>query len=131
MAVNLNVVIGGVAKVVAATSYPFPKKGNLPADYTLTLKGEKAVLARTGGGTYPTYIYVMIDGKPHYLPKNVTPDAGSNMTVAPIGAKLVEKKVEQPVEEAAPALDTTNEVLMHIARAIEAPQKPARRKAAE
>lgn len=156
MAVNLNVVIGGVAKVVAATSYPFPKKGNLPADYTLTLKGEKAVLARTGGGTYPAYIYVMIDGKSHYLPKNVTPDAGSDMTViaTPIGATLkvpAEKKVlpsgdalkkeladagvtvEQAIEAArvieAEVVKTVAEAV--VANAEVAKAKSARRKAAK
>jgi hypothetical protein len=142
MSVNLNVVIAGVAKTVAAKPYAFPKKGNLPAEYALTLNGVAAKLARTGGGTYPTYIYVMVGEQPYYLPKNVTPDAGSDMTVAPVGATLKEElaaagvTVEKALEaakvlEAAPALDTTNEVLMHIAKAIEAPKKPARRKAAK
>lgn len=127
MAVNLNVVIGGVAKVVAATSYAFPKKGNLPADYTLTLNGEKAVLARTGGGEkYPTYIYVMIDGKSHYLPKNVTPDAGSDMTVIATPAKVEEKLAS--IEDRGP--EGLEDLLPKVEAEVK-PAKPARRKAAK
>ena len=128
MSVNLNVVVGGVAKTVAAKPYTFPKKGNLPDGYTLTLNGEAAKLARTGGGTYPTYIYVMVCEKPYHLPANVTPDVGSNMTVAPIGATLKEElgaagvTVEQALEAAK---------VLEVEAKVEAPQKPARRRVAK
>ena len=128
MSVNLNVVVGGVAKTVAAKPYAFPKKGNLPADYTLTLNGEAAKLARTGGRSYPTYIYVMVGEKSYYLPANVTPDAGSDMTVAPIGDTLKEEldaagvTVEQALEAAK---------VLEVEAKVEAPQKPARRRVAK
>lgn len=133
MAVNLNVVIGGVAKVVAATSYAFPKKGNLPADYTLTLNGEKAVLARTGGGTYPTYIYVMIDGKPHYLPKNVTPDAGSNMTVIATPAKALPSgdALKKELADAGVTVEQAIEAAKVIEAEVVAAKKAPRRRAAK
>lgn len=124
MSVNLNVVVGGVAKTVAAKPYVFPKKGNLPADYTLTLNGEAAKLARTGGGTYPTYIYVMVGEKPYYLPANVTPDNGSDVKVV----KTAEKKVE---EELASIEDRGPEGLEDLLPKVEKPAKPARRRVAK
>lgn len=119
MSVNLNVVIGGVAKVVSAKPYVFPKKGNAAADYTLTLNGEKATIARTGGGTYPFYIYVMVGGKSYYLPKNAVPDAGSDMRV--VVAEVPAKEVLASIEDRGP------EGLEDLLPKVEEQKKPRRR----
>jgi hypothetical protein len=92
---KLNVNVNGAAVVVNALSYAFPKKGNDLKDYTLTLNGVPAVVAKTGGGKYPTYVYLMVNGASLYLPKNVTPDAGSDVTLVAEEVKVV--KVAEPV----------------------------------
>lgn len=106
---NLNVVVSGATRVVVAKPYPFPKAAKLPSEgYALTVRGEAAKVAKTGGGAkYPTYLYVMVDGASYYLPKDVTPDAGTDLTVVEspkVEAPVAEVKVEAPVAEvAAPA----------------------------
>lgn len=98
------------SQIVSALLYAFPKKGNAPADYTLTVNGEAAKTAQTGGGKYPRYVYVMIGGTSHYLPKNIIPVSGSDIITikeepkakAAPAPKAAEPKVE-PEAKAAPA----------------------------
>lgn len=86
---------------VSALLYAFPKKGNAPEGYTLTLNGKPTETRQTGGGKYPQYVYLMIDGVSHYLPKNVIPLSGTDVLVVKEEAKPVPAKVEEPAPEAA------------------------------
>ena len=99
---NLNVVVGGESRVVVAKPYPFPKVPKAPADLRLKLNGEAVTLAGTGGGKYPTYIYLLVAGKSYYLPKGVTPDTDTEVKVveAPKVEAAPEVKVEAPKVEA-------------------------------
>jgi len=101
---KLNVSVNGDAVVVNALSYAFPKKGNELKGYTLTLNGVPAVCAKTGGGKYPTYVYLMVNGASLYLPKNVTPDAGSDVTLVAEEVKVV-APVPATVAEPTPAAE--------------------------
>lgn len=83
-----------VTATVSALLYAFPKKGNAPTDYTLTLNGEATKVAMTGGGKYPQYVYLMINGVSHYLPKNVVPVSGTDVTIVAEAPKAVVAKEE-------------------------------------
>ena len=99
---TLKLTAKGREIAVVAKPYAFPKTPKVPEGYSLTLNGEAAKIAKTGGGVkYPTYIYLMVDGKSYYLPKDVTPDAGTNVEVmsVPVGATPVEPKAEEPKAE--------------------------------
>ena len=101
---TLKLTVAGVERAVVAKPYAFPKTPKVPEGYALTLNGEAAKIAKTGGGVkYPTYIYLMVDGKSYYLPKDVTPDAGTDVKVMEVP---VEPKAEESVPEpvSAPAL---------------------------
>ena len=103
---NLNVVVSGESRVVVAKPYPFPKVPKAPADLRLKLNGEAVTLAGTGGGKYPTYIYLLVAGKSYYLPKGVTPDTDTEVKVveAPkVEAAPEAPKVEAPAPEVKPA----------------------------
>lgn len=82
-----------VVATVSALLYAFPKKGNAPADYTLTLNHEATKVAMTGGGKYPQYVYLMINGVSHYLPKNVIPVSGTDVLIIADAPKPVPAKV--------------------------------------
>lgn len=124
------------SQIVSALLYAFPKKGNAPADYNLTVNGEAAKTAQTGGGKYPRYVYVMIGGVSHYLPKNIIPVSGSNITTVKEEAKAKPAEEPKPAVKAEPEaaepaeakMDETNEVLKHILKAVEQPAAKATRK---
>jgi hypothetical protein len=89
---KVSVKINGVDTVVSALTYQFPKSPKVlkvgEVDYNLKGEDGKALtLAQTGGGKFPTYVYFKHEGVSHYLPKNVTPDLGSVITVVPEAAK--------------------------------------------
>jgi septal ring-binding cell division protein DamX len=90
----------GQSETVKALLYAFPKKGNAPSGYTLTLNGEPATVRQTGGGKYPIYIYILIGGVSHYLPKNVVPQSGTDVEVVEeptVAEPVVAKPVAKPV----------------------------------
>lgn len=125
---NLNVVVGGESRVVVAKPYPFPKVPKAPADLDLTLDGMKAHLAATGGGKYPSYIYILVAGKSYYLPKNVRPDTGTEVKVVEAPKVEAESKLKEMVGEgvveAAKMLSANPEAV----EALKAEAKPARGK---
>ena len=84
---------------VSALLYAFPKKGNAPADYTLTVNGAPAKVAQTGGGKHPKYVYVMINGVSHYLPKNIIPVSGSDVKVIKEVPKAAPAKIDVVIPE--------------------------------
>ena len=102
---KVSVQINSVATVVSALTYQFPKTPKVSkvgeVDYNLKDEsGKSLALAQTGGGKFPTYVYFKHEGVSHYLPKNVTPDLGSTISVvkeepkaaAPIGTGLAASK---------------------------------------
>ena len=99
---TLKLTAKGREIAVVAKPYAFPKTPKVPEGYSLTLNGEAAKIAKTGGGAkYPTYIYMMVAGKSYYLPKDVTPDAGTNVELVsvPVEPKAEEPKAEEPKAE--------------------------------
>ena len=92
----------GVREIVSARVYAFPKKGNAPADYNLKLGDEPAKVAMTGGGKYPKYVYLMINGVSHYLPKDVVPLTGSLVVVEVEPVAAPTEPVTIPTEPVAP-----------------------------
>jgi len=82
-----------------AKAYPFPKKGNAEATYTLA--GVDKV-AMTGGGKHPKYVYMMIDGASYYLPKNVVPKSGAAVEVLVEKAEVKTLPVKAKVKAKAP-----------------------------
>ena len=91
-AMNLKVIVAGETRVVKATSYAFPKRSNAPEGFTLRCGDATLPVAMTGGKSYPTYVYVKFGDVGYYLPKNVTPDAGSEVWIVEEAAKPVEVK---------------------------------------
>ena len=123
------------SQIVSALLYAFPKKGNAPADYTLTVNGEAAKTAQTGGGKYPRYVYVMIGGTSHYLPKNIIPVSGSDITIikeepkappAPKAEKALGELVGEGVVEAAKVLTANPEAVEALKKSE--PTKPSRKR---
>ena len=86
---QVSVLIKGVATTVKALTYTFPKKGNAPAGYTLTVGGKPTDTAQTGGGKYPQYTYFKHEGTSYYLPKNIIPDTGTDISIIPPEPKPV------------------------------------------
>ena len=104
---KVSITTTGSTVIANALLYAFPKVPKVAEDYTLTIapvEGETfaATLARTGGGKFPTYIYFMYDDRSYYLPKNVTPDTGTVITLIAEEAKPVAltAKVSVSAEEA-------------------------------
>lgn len=87
---------------VKALLYAFPKKGNAPADYSLSVNGMMTEVAQTGGGKYPRYVYFKLNGVSYYLPKNVIPVSGTDIGVVAEAPKPVAAK-EQPTSADLPA----------------------------
>ena len=105
MNVTLKLTVAGIERAVVAKPYAFPKAPKVPEGYALTLNGEAAVIAKTGGGVkYPTYVYLMVNGKSYYLPKDVTPDASTDVTVmdVPVGATPIAPVAEVATPAPAP-----------------------------
>ena len=103
---NVIVTLESGSSEVKALLYAFPKRGNDLKGYSLTLAGVPATISRTGGGKYPEYVYIKIEGTSYYLPKNVIPVSGSDVKVAVAVAVAVEAApvaVEAAPVEAAPA----------------------------
>lgn len=101
---------------VSALLYAFPKKGNAPEGYTLKIAGQEVKTAQTGGGKYPRYVYIMINDTSHYLPKNIIPVSGTEVTIIK----------EEP--KAAPAPKAAAEPKATPAPKAEAKATPAPRK---
>jgi len=99
---QVSVSIKGIATTVKALTYTFPKKGNAPAGYTLTVGGKLTDTAQTGGGKYPQYTYFKHEGASYYLPKNVIPDTSTDIVIIPPEPKAVAapKPVAAPTEPA-------------------------------
>lgn len=92
-----------VVSSVKALLYAFPKKGNAPAGYTLTVNNAPAKTAQTGGGKYPQYVYFMLNGISYYLPKDVIPVSGTDIVVIseaanPVAAKPKADMKVEPTE---------------------------------
>jgi hypothetical protein len=86
--------------IVNALLYTFPKKGNAPTDYTLTVNGVVVPTAMTGGGKYPVYTYFKLDGVSYYLPKNVNPASGSDLTIVAEPPKAEKPATEESAKPA-------------------------------
>lgn len=78
--------------------YAFPKKGNAPEGYTLLgADGAGLTAATTGGGRYPTYTYVMLDGVSWYFPKESgAVPSGSTVVVVQAASQAAMKVVAVP-----------------------------------
>jgi hypothetical protein len=84
--------------VLRLKSYPiFPKRGNGEADYTVSVDGKTlpaSDVRRTGGGKFPVYTYLKLDGKVFYvaadLPKGTKVEIIKD--AAPAAAPVVEKR---------------------------------------
>jgi hypothetical protein len=102
---ELNITMNALAMTVKAVPYAFPAKGKDLKGYTLTLNGVPAEVKRTSGGKFPEYVYVKVDGKAYYMPKNVVPDAGSDVGVGKTPKVAAEPKVEAPYSGPISGLD--------------------------
>lgn len=88
-------------RIVKALRYAYPKVGNGKATARVTFEGEPLDYRMTGGGKYPTYTYLMIDGSSYYLPKNVVLGEGADITRVAASteeAKEVKAEVKEEVK---------------------------------
>lgn len=131
MKVSITTAANQPAIIVSALLYAFPKKGNAPDDYTLTVEGQPTKVAQTGGGKYPRYTYLMINGTSYYLPKNVVPLSGTDVKLMADEPKSAETKaLKTPVESTPEPGAAKPEVVEPTPEPVAAPadKKPRRSK---
>lgn len=106
-------------RIVKALRYAYPKVGNGKATVKATFDGEPLSYRMTGGGKYPTYTYLMIDGSSYYLPKNVI--LGEGAAITRVAASTEEAKEVKTEAKAEVKADVKAE-----AKVEPAPKKPTR-----